>query len=448
MRHPLSILTALRAGKYLFLIGLLLQALSPALAQQVDPMFYKEVQLPRRTYTLHALTREIQKQSGLTFSYDAVKIDPDRTVKLGRSNSHFTVQQLLILVRRKTGVGYKVVSDKHIIYTPSGRKQRRSKPPPKLKKAPPVKKQAPPPVPAPADEPEEETADEPYVAVLREDSSFSQQVIVVGDSMLAMSYYASGAGGGGGAYGGYTDRQAAKYPTMTEPEEEAAGNGKRSAYGSAYSTPLGQTATVAYLKRSSFIAAGFSADESYYFNPTLRAGFSFLYGTIAYNLGNFAHWRYGLGTSAKLGERWTGHLEWNTGNTIAQRYTITSMDTFQPPPVDSIPQPPVITESNRPLLVQSRLNRFTFAVEWDMGRGFGLGGGLTLNLLKTTYYSNGNAVALRDVLPVGYDADKKYKTITPPYVFSNGYSADSPSHNKMWIGVQLRFVYRLHFFER
>ncbi len=425
------------------LIGFLLMAAAPLSAQKVSPMFYKEVQLTHKPYTLHSLTREIQRQSGITFSYDAVKIDPEKRIKLRRNLDRITVKELLGLLRKKTGIGYKIVGSSHIIYTLSGKSGKKSSKPARYK---PKKAQQ------QYTAPEEDDVAEPYIAALREDSTLEHQIIVIGDSSLAASYYL-GSGGGGGIYPGYNIQNYTHTTSGSEEElEEAAmrrNEGVRG--GSGFSTPLGQSAGVQFIKKNTFVSAGFTVDEVYYLNPTMKMGFSFLYGTVSYHLGSFSHWRYGLGTSARFNNGWSVHFDWNTGGKIAQNYNIQTFDTiYPPPPIDSLapPEPPTIIENNRPLLVRSTLNRFTLAVEWDMGRNFSLGGGLTMNFLNTTYSSNGSNVNLSDILPIGIDADEKYRTINPPYLLSNSYSANNPSNTKVWIGVQLRFVYRFNFFER
>lgn len=76
-----------------------------------------------------------------------------------------------------------------------------------------------------------------------------------------------------------------------------------------------------------------------------------------------------------------------------------------------------------------------------------LGAGITLNYLKTNYSSNGNAVTLSNLLPIGYDADQKYQTIDPPYLLGNTYSGNQSSNVKTWLGLQLMLVYRLQFFD-
>ena len=180
------------------LIGSLFLVVTHVSAQKVSPMFYKEIQLPHKPYTLHTLTREIQRQSGITFSYDAVKIDPDKRVRLRKSQDRLTVKELLSVLRKKTGVSYKIVSSSHIIYTLSGGKKKKSRKPANHRIKPAQEQY-------PALPPEDNVAAEPYIPALREDSTFEHQIIVVGDSSLAAGYYLSGSGGGGGAYAGQKD---------------------------------------------------------------------------------------------------------------------------------------------------------------------------------------------------------------------------------------------------
>ncbi|WP_118951370.1 hypothetical protein [Taibaiella helva] len=406
-------------------------------------MFYKEILLLHKPYTLHSLTREIQRQSGITFSYNAARINPAQKVGISKRLDRITVKELLGLLGKKTGVGYKIVNQSHIIYTPAtaGRK-------PKAKKDHTGKRMgvAQSQKPAPASRAGVQPPAVPEPEAL-------QSLVIVGDSSLAMSYYLSGGSGSGGAYGGNI---APKYPETTQAEEED--DDEEAMYGTdrktrrqqgkgGFYTPLGQSATVRFIKQSVLVSGGLSADDLYYINPTLRIGFSFLHGTIAYSTGSFAHWRYGLGSALNIGDRWNLRLEVNSGGPLQSPYNIRVFDTTRIP-IDSGQVQLVINERNTPLLVQSRLTRFVLGAEWNVTGNFYLGGALILNRLHTTYSSNGNAIALRDILPVGIDADKKYRTIDPPYLLGNSYSANSTSNTKIWLGIQLSLIYRIRFFDQ
>jgi hypothetical protein len=391
-------------------------------------MFFRQVFLePKKKYTLQTITREIQQQTGISFSYNAAHINPGTKVKL--KTDRITVEQLLGTIRKKTGIGYKVISKTHIIYTEAGAK-RRKKGKSKKRKA----------TPAPV---YVRQNNETRLRSIEGEGVAGQQIVIIGDSSVAAYYFSGGASSGGG----YTGHDMTKYPVVLdvtdeeyEEDEPAPYSGRHTNNGYANA----KTEVVNYLKGSTLIAIGFAADETYYSNPTARVGFDFLYGTVSYNLGPYAHWRYGIGGSAKVNDRFSLHLNITTGQGFSEKYNIQRFDTI--PPTDSI-QDPQIIETNTPLLVQSKLTRFTLSAEWNLGRGFTLGGGLILNRLKTSYSSYGNPVTLSNMLPIGYDADAKYQTINPPYLLGNSYSGNATTNIKTWIGLQLTLIYRLQFFE-
>lgn len=425
-----------------YLIILLFSSLTTS-AQKTNPMFYKEILLLHKPYTLHSLTREIQRQSGITFSYNALKINPDQKINIKRRTDRLTVIELLALLKRKTGIGYRTVNQSHIIYTAGTFKKRKTS---RTKDRRPSDKEKKTQWRLQEEEPEAVAG-----STSHDVPQIEQHLMVVGDSALAMSYYLSG--GGGGAYGG---NMVTKYPVTVdredayddeEAESDLASSTPRRERSGGFYTPLGQSATVRFLKENILLGAGVSADELYYINPTVRAGFDFLYGTIAYNTGTFAHWRYGLGSSVRLNDRWSLRLEVNGGGPLKQPYTITTFDTTTIV-VDSGVIRQVITERNTALVVQSRLTRFIMGAEFKMTGNLYVGGSLILNSLHTTYSSNGNPVALSNILPIGYDADDKYRTIKPPYQLSNSYNGNSSSNTKLWIGIQLSLIYKLGFFGR
>ncbi len=135
--------------------------------------------------------------------------------------------------------------------------------------------------------------------------SVPKRLVIVGDSSLAMAYYFSGGGNSGGAYNSGGIAKVPNEEAWTDPYLDL--NAPANAKG------YGDNKTINFLATNMLVALGASADEIYYFNPTIRAGFTFLYGTVSYNLGSSPQWRYGLGTSARLGEKWNMHLTFNTG---------------------------------------------------------------------------------------------------------------------------------------
>lgn len=417
---------AMHANKQLFNLFLivLLSINVKVVAQNSNPAFYKEIQLVHKPYTLHTLTREIQKQSGISFSYNASRINPNQKIRI--KEGKLTVAVLLATIQKKSGVGYKAIRSNHIIYTeaPSkkgvlAKKKNRRRKTDNIAKANPS-----------------ESLNK--VAVARKKDTASQHIVIIGDSSVA-SYYFSGAGNVGGSYTGKNITPQKFDFVIDHPDNEwnADPYSRLDHEGRDWqaSGPLG------FIKDHAVIGVGISADEVYYFNPTITGGFNFLYTTLSYNIGSYPHWRYGLGTSFNLGDRWKMHVTINTGSTVSANYNLSFTDTIIIPP-DTIAG---ITQRNEPLAVQSKLSRFTLSAEWGVRKNLFLSGGVTLNYLKTNYSSNGNAVSINGLDPEEMDGDNKYRTIKPPYLSSNTYSGDQSSNVKTWIGVQLSLIYRLSF---
>jgi hypothetical protein len=405
-----------------------------AFAQKPDPMFYKEIQLTHKPYTLHSLSREMQRQSGITFSYNAAKVSANTKIRL--RNDKLTVEQLLTLIRKKSGINYKIVSSSHIVYIEGPKKKglfarKKEKKKPETVKNAVVKKPA-----------QQVPAKQPVVvrAPAAADTAGPLRLVIIGDSSLAMAYYFSGGSNSGGAYTGSGTPKAPDADTWADPYMDL--NAPANAKG------YTDNKTVTFFKKNLLFALGASVDELYYFNPTVRAGFSFLYGTISYNLGSTTEWRYGLGTSARISDKWNMHLSFTTGRKINGDYNLITTDTTILPDPDSLLPPQVITtNTNNPIRVQSRLSRFSLILEYQITKDVTLSGGATLNYLTTSYTNNGQPVRFNDfVNSTSTDPDKDFRIIKPPYLLGNSYDGNSSSNNKMWIGLQLSLFYRIPFF--
>lgn len=405
-----------------------------ALAQKPDPMFYKEIQLTHKPYTLHSLSREMQRQSGITFSYNAAKVSANTKIRL--KNDKLTVEQLLTLIRKKSGVNYKIVSSNHIVYIEGPKKKglfarKKEKKKPEVVKNAVVKK------------PAQVPATQPVAVQVPTVTSTADPVrlVIIGDSSLAMAYYFSGGGNSGGAY---TASGSPKVPN-TDAWADPYMNLNAPANAKGYT----DSKTVTFFKKNLLFSLGASVDELYYFNPTLRAGFTFLYGTVSYNLGSTTEWRYGLGTSARISDKWNMHLSFTTGRKINGDYNLVTTDTFSVPNPDSLLPPQVVTtNTNNPIRVQSRLSRFSLILEYQITKDVTLSGGATLNYLTTSYTNNdGQPVRFNNfVNSTTTDPDKDFRIIKPPYLLGNSYDGNSSNNNKMWIGLQLSLFYRIPFF--
>lgn len=418
--------------RYFWALMLCLVASITTSAQQQNPMFYTEIQLRHKPYTLQSITEEIQRQTGISFSFNADKISPNTKIKL--KGDKLTVAVILGTLQKRTGIGYKVISQNHIIYTESAWQQKGAA---KSKKSKYYTKKS-------SGNTTGKSVTERPIARIKSygskinmvtDAEGGNNIVFVGDSSIVSAYY-FGAGYGGGG----------KNETETEEEEESPfpdnewdDMPNRSA---ARNNALKREDVLNFFKENTLFASGISVDETYYCNPSIRIGFDFLYGTVSYNLGSTNTWRFGLGTSVKLNDKWKLHFNISSGKPITNNYDIVKFDTI--PGNDSF-QDPTIIESHSPLAVSSKLTRYGLSTSYNLGKGFLLEGGMVLNHLKTNYYSNSNPVSLSDILPFGLDADSKYYGIKPPYVIGNSFTANKSSNTKIWIGFQITLLYRLNF---
>lgn len=393
-----------------------------AAGQQADSMFLTRILLKHKPYTLQSLTKEMQAQSGISFSYNAARINPGTRIRIRGDRA--TVAQILAVIKRKTGISYKVVNRRHIIYVASNIKKKAAAKPGKIKRS--------------QIQSEQQTTKQVEAAPLSEaasdnqtnngaattDSTKTAGTGGSGDSTLMMSYYAGGGSGSGGGGGGSDETNG----DDNAPPHISERKWRRS---TASSNGTSENSVLGFFGDNLLLAGGASVDETYYLNPTLKFGMRFLYGIASYNLGGGGNtWRYGLGGSASIDEHWSMHFVVTTGQSVYKDYTITYPDT-------TIPQ--------APLRVTSKLTRYGISTHYNFGNGFTVEGGLTFNSLKSNYTSNGNPVTLSNILPVGYDADEKYTGIKAPYTLGNSYSGNSTGNTKSWIGFQVTLLYQLRF---
>lgn len=434
MNSNISISTGKAANSLLaFLLFLLCTCMAGrAMAQSPSPMFYKEVLLNHKPYTLHSLTREMQRQSGITFSYNAARIRPNQKIKV--RDGKMTVERLLALLKKRSGIAYKIVSSNHIVYVEGPKEKKkglfaRKKEP----KKPQPRKVVPATLPATA-------ASAPQLAKAPAiDSSLlppGGRLVIVGDSSVAMGYYFSGGSNSGGAYAG---SGAPKVPGEEWKDPYLDLNATADTKGE------NDSKTVRFLKNHLLVAGGVSVDEINYFNPGLRVGFDFLYGTLSYDMGGATQVRYGLGTSLKLDDKWNLHLNVNTGKSLSGNGSLFTRDTIPPAFPDSIDNPTYINKTYA-IVTTSRLSRISLILEYQLTRGLTVSAGATLNYLTTKYSSEGLPVSFNTYAHKTIDdPDKEFRVFKPPYLLSNSYSGENPDNTKLWIGFQLSLYYRIPF---
>jgi hypothetical protein len=174
-----------------------------------------------------------------------------------------------------------------------------------------------------------------------------------------------------------------------------------------------------------FAQGGITTDEIYYANAEVKAGLGLIYGIGIWG-SNFSisGFRYGLGSSIALRNKWRLELEATTGSLSKASSITIPPDTFR------------LT-----LEVRSRLNRAALLVQKEIGPHIAVHAGPVFNHLKSTYYRNGTARPLTEIFPNMPDAGQTYYTIKPPYTLSNS-APDRTDNIKTWIGLQAGVSYR------
>ncbi|HET8572967.1 MAG TPA: hypothetical protein VFL76_03765 [Edaphocola sp.] len=407
---------------------------------QDDPMLYKEIQLSKKWYTFDELTHIIQQQTGITFSYNASKITGDRRFRV--KDQRMTAIKLLAVIKRKSGIGYKAIHPGFIVYqvpenTPHKHRKSHKKQKAKTivpRRAGPVKQLV-------------ITSGQravPGTGVSSSADSAPQTIIVIGDSTTASGYYFGGGVGGGSMgsiemvmrYPGKDDNVVNPYASLNPP-----GGGHQQ-----QANPWNQGAIGVFFRKNFLLGVGLSADETYYLSPALHFGFRFLYADLSYNVGDYSQFRYGLGAEAQINEHWALGVGISTGKSFSKSYVYTTFDTVFPPPDSSNPTPlPVITETNTPLFVQSRLTRFSLSAIRKINKDLSISGSLVINRLSTQYFSRDQPFDLNSLEPPVIDADNRFRTMKPPYVLSRSYSPAGARLTQLWLGFRVSVFYRLNF---
>ena len=172
--------------------------------------------------------------------------------------------------------------------------------------------------------------------------------------------------------------------------------------------------------------AGLISDETFYFNPSIRAGWSFLYGIVQWGTDlNVSGFRYGAGGSLGLSDKWRLGVMATTG-------------------VNSKTYPPILTGVPRiPLIIRSSLQKAGVLAETTIGRNIQLQFGPVLNLLSTKYY-NLLGVPTPPFLSES-DANSQYRYIKPIYTLKDDYGQLKDQNTRIWIGLQAGLFYLLPF---
>lgn len=384
----------------------------------VSPIYFKEIQLSNKQVSIHNLARAIHQQSGISFSYNALKINPNKKVKL--STNRLTIDQLLKELKRKTNIGHKQISPLHVVFIepPLNRKKKTTLAKTKV----PVVK---------------DTNKKPVqFMVSKRDSLINIQVVNVGDSTGGGAYFVGGSNVGAGSYGGNVHY----YPIVFDNAKTDIQTDNYNDLNQQYNSRLKNTNNAEqFLNRFAFASLGATTDEVFYLSPTAKAGFTFLYGTLAYGLHNsFSQIRYGIGSSLFISERMEVAAELNLGAPLTGPNTYSTTEII---PQDSN-QPPVIIVEEHTFELKSRLTRGNLLINYTFNSNVMISFGLNFNYLTTAYLQNGNATSPAAMNPaINFDS-RTYNLLTPPYQLNSTFSPIQSTYAKTWIGGQVGLHYR------
>jgi hypothetical protein len=347
----------------------------------------KKISIPANAIQLDSLLHVITRQSGAKFSINTRKFPASKSIAI--KDHAPTIAKLLQVINQTTGVYYATLGD-HIILLdnppPAKKKTPRSvnKQPVPIHKTPSVKNKPPAPV-------KKVTVIDTIPAPLPSLSNDTPKL----DTTIKLP------------------------PTVAQPavrKKPAPTNNKPT-------PPTNNDKERSGFLSDLFVKAGISADDLFYCNPTLQIGHPYFYGIAAYSTNfNITGFRYGIGASVPLSDYWKLHLQLTTGNLSSKVDTMTLHWEYK-----------------------TQLHRAGIIAETDIGERFKLQFGPVFNLMKLTFYRNGQKTS--PGLSTEY-IERKFNLLKPVYTFTNTFSPNVAKSTKSWVGLQISIFYNFNFFKR
>jgi hypothetical protein len=141
--------------------------------------------------------------------------------------------------------------------------------------------------------------------------------------------------------------------------------------------------------------------------------------------------RYGLGSSFRVNNKWRIHIEITAGN-LSRKVPVTIADVLP----DSTG-----TRTGGQITICSQLFQLGLFAEKKLNDHLQLSIGIMPDYLKNTYYFNDVKTALQDAVPNVKDPEKRYYTIKPAYTLSHSFDPANPVSSATWIGFQIGLCY-------
>lgn len=412
----------------IWLIIFLVATWKEGYAQQGSINLKKIVVVPANSIQLDSLLHLIKRQTGVKFSINTRKISPTKRIRI--KNPKQPIAGVLQEIKQNTGVYYAVLGD-HIILLdnppPAKQKEKSIHPIPvphsrskssvspkrtslpikhtTVKKTVIRKTDKIPEVLIPQDTLNKKTASGnsayPLVKTVPQATDSSSYRRVTGDTVKA------------------TTADARKKDLLPQPSVR-----KRSGGPTSQPMPAAKSQTEKQpLLSDLFVKAGITTDDIFYCSPTIQAGIPYVYGIASWS-SNFtiSGLRYGVGGSIPLSDQWKLHLQVTTGNLSSKFDTTIQHWEFK-----------------------TQLHRAAFMAEAKLGNRFTLQFGPVLNVMKLTFYRDGeeHSPGLTTAR-----VDQKFKLIQPVYTISDNYSMNASKSIKTWIGLRVGIYYNFNFYKK
>lgn len=390
------------ASRGLLLLSAILFITSTASQAQNNTISLTQpIELPSQSLRLDSLFKFISKTTGLTFTYDASKIKPQRIVK--SKKQVITLIELFSILKDQTYIDSKFIDD-HIVLFLS-------------------------PTQAPI-EPAVRRASGRNDTLLAKQSVSPKTMTTVQSSIKTSNTIdRKSTDSASFTVAGFTDvsinitRSLNRTPlmqyidsSMYKVQQVNSGLTQRKA------KPKSKTKFKPAMPEME-ANFGLSIDESSYLGATLQMGIPFLYGTASWHTNiNTAHFRLGAIASFNITSRARIQLSWSTGN-LSKQYT-----------VDSTGLSP-----SYQLSAKSKLDRIGLAVQFPISKSLQLLLGPQLNRLKTSYYINSIPTTLL-LIP---NAAEVYYTLKAPYTLNKTKFEPPYFYKYTWIGFQIAVLHKI-----
>ncbi|HVI47152.1 MAG TPA: hypothetical protein VM802_19905 [Chitinophaga sp.] len=431
---------------------IMLVTLYPSAAQQQPQVPARQLSLPTGAIRLDSLGAMVARQTGLVFSFNARKVSPQ--TKVLPPKSRLGLNELLTWLGDRYQLHYKIYGNHIIIHNepvvaanataavstaPAALSVTAGKVPPRQRGAankqlitPPVTRKGTtaPGVPGAV----AGKAPEKRIPVKDAPTGQTQQPVAGTSRLVNTTAPTIPEERPSSPAPGYASLEALKGITLPSPKVALqvppvplAVNGSSSSNGNGGGGKRGLH--IGFGMPRLYAAAGVSIDETFYANPVVNVGITWLYAVVGWRT-NFstAGFYYGLGTSLKLSEKWGIHLSATTGNLSKDFKNVMPIDTFVP---------------TRVVTLKGTVTKINLLAEKDFGKHWRLQFGPAASFMKTDYYYNGRRVPLESVLRPGENSKPSdFHLVNPIYTISDKYTDSAMTNRKVWVDLHVGLIYR------